>query len=233
MALKRATGSALAAEIARRTGYAFRDTALLQRALTHSSAVNVATNNERLEFLGDRVLGLVVADMLYVSLPNAREGDLAPRFSALVEARTCADVGDEIGLPELIRAHSAVKTHASRTYLADAMEALIAAVYLDGGMDAARALVLRYWQRRSSEVLTKPRNPKSEIQEWLAQRTERRPVYSITARSGPDHEPVFTVELSVEGYDAVVADGRSRQAAEQAAAATFLVREGVWEPESA
>ncbi len=231
MALKRATGDALAAEIARRTGHAFRDVGLLQRALTHASAVNVQRNNERLEFLGDRVLALAVADMLYSALPDASEGELAPRFNALVEARTCAEVGMEIGLDELVRAHATVKAHSGKGYLADAVEALIAAIYLDGGMEAARAFILRHWQKRSSGIVVKPRNAKSEVQEWLAQRTAARPAYSIAARSGPDHEPVFTVELAVEGYDPATGQGRSRQAAEQAAAGAFLVREGVWETE--
>lgn len=233
MALKRPAGDALAAEIARRTGYAFRDVSLLQRALTHASAVSAATNNERLEFLGDRVLALVVADMLYTALPQATEGELAPRFNALVEARTCIEVGLEIGLEQLIRAHGTVKAHVAKGYLADAVEALIAAIYLDGGMEAARAFVLRYWTPRALTVAARPRNAKSEVQEWLAQRTPGRPAYRILAREGPDHEPVFTVELAVEGFAPAIGTGRSRQTAEQAAAATFLVREGVWSAEGA
>ena len=204
---------------------------LLQTALTHSSAVKAVANNERLEFLGDRVLGLVVAEMLFGLFPDAREGDLAPRFNALVDARTCGAVGLELGLDMLIRADATLKARRGGTtgnYLSDAVEALIAAIYLDGGMEPARAFILRYWQPRSHAVIEKPRNPKSELQEWLAQAKGARPEYVIEAREGPDHEPVFTVAVNVAGFASSRATGPSRRAAEEAAATAFLLREGVW-----
>jgi ribonuclease-3 len=234
MPLKRPTGEALAAEIAARTGYVFKDLRLLETALTHSSAVKAATNNERLEFLGDRVLGLVVADMLLRQFPNAREGEIAPRFNALVDARTCSMIGTEMELGKYMRADSALTSGARRAggnYLADAVEALIAAIYVDGGIDAARAFVLRYWEPISRKVVDKPVNPKGELQEWIAKSGDVRPVYVIESREGPDHQPIFTVSVQVKGYSPMTGSGSSRRAAEEAAAAAFLLREGVWTAE--
>jgi ribonuclease III len=234
MALKRPTGAALAEALRDRIGYTFRDHQLLQMALTHSSAVRATSNNERLEFLGDRVLGLVVAEMLFRLFPDSREGDLAPRFNALVDARTCGSVGVELGLDVLIRADAALKAFkGGRTgnYLSDAVEALIAAIYLDGGMEPTRAFIMRYWERRSLSVVDKPRNPKSELQEWIAQKNGMRPEYTIESREGPDHEPIFTVAMTVSGYAPSRASGPSRRGAEEAAAAAFLIREGIWTEE--
>ncbi len=236
MAFKRPTGEALAEILCEKTGHRFRDMRLLQTALTHSSAVRADDNNERLEFLGDRVLGLVVADMLFRLLPGAREGDLAPRFNALVDARACGAVGVEMGLDALMRADAVLKSKArgrAVNYLSDAVEALIAAIYLDGGIEPARAFILRYWEPRSHDVVEKPRNPKSDLQEWLALKGGERPDYVIEARVGPDHEPVFTVAVNVAGFDSSRASGGSRRSAEEAAATAFLVREGVWTQQEA
>jgi len=234
MPLKRPTGEALAREIAARTGYAFKDLRLLETALTHSSAVKATSNNERLEFLGDRVLGLIVADMLLKQFPEAREGDIAPRFNALVEARTCSNIGLEIELDKYMRADSALKSGGRRAggnYLADAVEALVAAIYVDGGIDAARAFVLRFWEPLARLAIEKPANPKGELQEWISKSSEVRPAYSIEGREGPDHQPVFTVSVRVAGFEPAQGTGSSRRAAEEAAAAAFLVREGVWTAE--
>jgi ribonuclease-3 len=234
MGLKRPTGEALAIALRDRTGHVFRDVGLLQTALTHSSAIKAKTNNERLEFLGDRILGLVVAEMLFAQFPDAREGELAPRFNALVDARTCGAVGLELGLDTLIRADAALKAGKSgkaSNYLSDAVEALIAAIYLDGGMEPSRAFIQRYWEPRSRDVIEKPRNPKSDLQEWVAQANGARPEYAIERREGLDHEPVFTVAVSVAGFEHARASGRSRRAAEEAAATEFLIREGVWQDE--
>lgn len=231
MALKRPTGEALAALVQTRTGYAFKDIRLLETALTHSSAVKAASNNQRLEFLGDRVLGLMVADMLFEKFPDAPEGEIAPRFNALVDARTCSEIGVEMQLEELVRADAALKVRSRGSggnYLADAVEALIAAVYLDGGIDAARQFVLRYWQPRAQTVVAKPPNPKSELQEWLAKIGDARPEYVIENREGPDHQPIFTVSVRVRGLAPAQGTGGSRRAAEEAAATTLLLREGVW-----
>lgn len=231
MGLKRPTGEALATALGERTGHAFRDWRLLETALTHSSAVRAVENNERLEFLGDRVLGLVVADMLFHLFPEAREGEIAPRFNALVDARTCAEVGVELELGQFVRADAALKARArgsGANYLADAVEALIAAIYIDGGMEAARGFVLRYWEPRSRTMVEKPANPKGELQEWVARSNEIRPEYVIEKREGPDHQPLFTVSVQVAGFAPVLGTGGSRRAAEEAAATAFLLREGVW-----
>lgn len=231
MGLKRPTGDTLAKALAGRTGHAFADARLLETALTHSSAVKAPTNNERLEFLGDRVLGLIVAELLFHRFPDAREGEIAPRFNALVDARTCAEIGGELELADFVRADAALKARmrgSGGNYLADAVEALIAAIYIDGGLEAARAFVLRYWEPRLSLVVAKPANPKSELQEWVARSSDARPEYSIEGREGPDHQPVFTVLVRVRGFAPSHGTGGSRRAAEEAAATAFLKREGAW-----
>lgn len=230
MPAKRPALKVLAEGIREITGHDFADIGLAQRALTHSSAIGTNENNERLEFLGDRVLGLVVAQMLYRLYPDAPEGDLAVRLGALVSADTCADIAQTIGLDRFVRTDSALRSGAgrrARNVLADAIEALIAALYLEGGLDAAGAFVLRHWQPRAEKAGRLPRDSKTELQEWVVRLNGERPVYAVTGREGPDHEPVFTVELSVPGFAAVQAAGRSKQAAERAAATAFLVREGV------
>ena len=231
MGLKRPTGESLAKALAGRTGHAFGDLRLLETALTHSSAVKALANNERLEFLGDRVLGLIVAEMVFRRFPEAREGEIAPRFNALVDARTCAEIGEELELADFVRADAALKARtrgAGGNYLADAVEALIAAIYLDGGIEAARAFVTRYWEPRLSMVVAKPANPKSELQEWAAKSGDARPEYRIESREGPDHQPLFTVLVKVPGLAPARGTGGSRRAAEEAAATALLLREGVW-----
>lgn len=231
MGLNRPTGDALAKALAGKTGYAFNDLRLLETALTHSSAVKAVANNERLEFLGDRVLGLIVADMLFRRFPEAREGEIAPRFNSLVDARTCAEIGNELRLADFVRADAALKARtrgSGGNYLADAVEALIAAIYIDGGIDAARAFVRRFWEPRMDMVVAKPLNPKSDLQEWVAKGSDARPEYAIEKREGPDHQPVFTVSVSVAGFEPSLGVGGSRRAAEEAAATAFLKREGVW-----
>lgn len=233
MPLKRPTGDALASAIAARTGHAFKDKRLLETALTHSSAVRATTNNERLEFLGDRVLGLIVADMLLKLFPDEKEGDIAPRFNALVDARTCAKIGLDLELDQFMRADAALRASARKggNYLADAVEALVAAIYLDGGLEAAQKFVLGLWEPLARKAVDKPVNPKGELQEWIAQSSDARPAYVIENREGPDHQPVFTVSLQVDGFKPAHGKGSSRRAAEEAAASAFLIREGVWTAE--
>ncbi|MER9503006.1 ribonuclease III [Mesorhizobium sp. M0579] len=232
MALKRPTGETLADLVTAKTGHSFRDVRLLETALTHSSAVKASSNNQRLEFLGDRVLGLIVADLLFEKFPEAPEGEIAPRFNALVDARTCSEIGIEMQLEDLVRADAALKARSRGSggnYLADAVEALIAAVYIDGGLDAARQFVLRYWEPRSQKVVAKPPNPKSDLQEWIAKTSDVRPEYAIEKREGPEHQPVFTVSVKVGGFAPASGTGGSRRAAEEAAASAFLMREGIWD----
>jgi len=232
MAARKPTGQALAEMARERTGHVFRDIERLERALTHSSARRHAGSDyERLEFLGDRVLGLVVAEMLFKAFPGAPEGELAVRLNALVSGATCADVAEEIGLADLIRADSGLKTLAGpngRSTRADAMEALLAAIYLDGGLEAARPLIERHWGPRSRQAQGAKRDPKTELQEWAHQSAAATPVYTIAGREGPDHEPVFTVTVQVGTLEPTIGRGRSKREAEQAGAAAMLRREGVW-----
>ncbi|RWD66028.1 ribonuclease III [Mesorhizobium sp.] len=233
-ASKRLTADALAEALAPRTGHAFADRQRLQRALTHASArsTHAGVDYERFEFLGDRVLGLVVADMLLAAFPDAAEGELSLRLNALVNAEALSDIAEEIGLPELIRAGSDVRNldGRKRTNLrADALESLIAVLYLDGGLEAARAFIHRYWQPRSQAIGAARRDAKTELQEWAHQAAAGAvPAYRVDGREGPDHDPLFTVSVKVGSFDPATGSGRSKREAEQAAAATLLLREGVW-----
>jgi len=233
-ASKRLTADALAEALAGRTGHAFADRQRLQRALTHASArsTHAGVDYERFEFLGDRVLGLVVADMLLAAFPDAVEGELSLRLNALVNAEALSEIAEEIGLPELIRAGSDVRNldGRKRTNLrADALESLIAVLYLDGGLEAARAFIHRYWRPRSQAIGAARRDAKTELQEWAHQAASgAMPVYRVDGREGPDHDPLFTVSVTVGAFIPAVGSGRSKREAEQAAAAALLLREGVW-----
>jgi len=218
------------------TGHVFRDRALADGALTHASARGASrVDYQRLEFLGDRVLGLIVAEMLYAAFPNAPEGELSLRLNALVNAEVLAAIADETGLGELIRAAADVRALSPKKRVnvrADVTEALIAALYLDGGMDAARAFIQRWWEPRAKAAGAARRDPKTELQEWAHQVSGSAPVYETCGREGPDHDPVFTVSVSIEGRAAAKATGRSKREAEQNAAAAMLLREGVWHSET-
>ena len=211
-----------------RLGHQFRKPDLLTRAVTHAS-IGTATrpDNQRLEFLGDRVLGLVMAEALLAADPGAREGQLAPRFNALVRKETCAAVAREIGLGEVLKlGRSEMLTGGRRkeALLGDAMEAVIAAVYLDAGMDAARDVVLRLWGDRIDRVDDDARDPKTALQEWAQARGLRPPAYLDTGRSGPDHAPRFSVEARLEDGRAATGDAPSKRAAQQAAATALLAQ---------
>lgn len=231
MAGKPAAGSDPVAAIEAITGFAFSDHDLLRRALTHASTGRA--DYQRLEFLGDRVLGLIVAQMVFEAHPDAPEGELSLRFNALVNAETLAAIADEIGLSALIHAGSGVSGAKRVNLRADVMEALIAALYLEGGLEAARAFVLRHWAARASAPGAARRDPKTELQEWAHQVARAVPAYSVDKREGPDHDPVFEVSVRVAGLEPGVGAGRSKREAEQAAAAALLLREGVWHEEAA
>ena len=222
--------AAAVADLERRIGHVFSDRALIERALTHASAVQGrrgVLDNERLEFLGDRVLGLVIADALTTADGGASEGDLSKRLHALVDRATCAEVAQAIDLGPAIRLPGGEpQARHNETILADACEALIAALYLELGWERARAIVLDLWR----DALARPidqttANPKSELQEWAAALKRPPPRYRIQSREGPDHAPTFVVEVQVEGFDAVAAPGKSRQEAEKAAAQALLKKE--------
>lgn len=211
-----------------RLGHTFRKPDLLLRAVTHAS-IGTATrpDNQRLEFLGDRVLGLVMAEALLSADVQAREGQLAPRFNALVRKETCADVAREVGLGDVLKlGRSEMLTGGRRkeALLGDAMEAVIAAVYQDAGFEAARALVLRLWGKRIAAVEPDARDAKTSLQEWAQARAMVPPTYEEAGRSGPDHAPVFTVRVTLANGASAEATANSKRAAEQAAAKLLLER---------
>ena len=209
-----------------RLGYDFTKPDFLVRSVTHSSMVSPhRDDNQRLEFLGDRVLGLVMAEALLAADPGAPEGLLAPRFNALVRREACADVARQIDLGAVLKlGRSEMKSGGRRkeALLADAMEAVIAAVYQDGGFDAARRVILHLWGARVSNVAEDARDAKTSLQEWAQARGEVPPVYVEVARSGPDHQPVFTIEVRLASGPSEQATAGSKRHAEQAAAAALL-----------
>ncbi|MAJ93797.1 MAG: ribonuclease III [Rhodospirillaceae bacterium TMED63] len=213
------------AELEEILGYRFNDSGLLTRALTHSSLKNSGNDAsyERLEFLGDRVLGLIIAELLIDEFPDSAEGKLAPRLASLVSGRTLADVARNLGLAKFILmtdGEAAAGTNERDSVLADCCEAIIGSVYRDGGLDAATTLVRRYWIPLLVEV--EPRVSKSELQEWVQGRGLPLPRYTVVDRQGPAHAPEFTIELKIATEDPILATGTSKQAAEQAAAAEML-----------
>lgn len=219
--------------LAARLGHAFRDPALLERALTHRSAGDGAASvpdNERLEFLGDRVLGLVVAERLMDLDPDAPEGDLAARLNALVSREACAAVARRLEVGPALRLSGGETRSGGRdkgSILAGAMEALIAAVHVDSGLDAARAVIARLWPHEFDRLEdARPKDSKTRLQEWAQARGLPLPAYAVVDRRGADHLPVFTVEVAVMDLAPARADGASRRLAEKAAAQAMLEREG-------
>lgn len=211
-----------------RLGHDFDDPELLIRALTHGSlSSQTRPDNQRLEFLGDRVLGLVMAEAVLAHDPDAAEGLLAPRFNALVRKETCADVARQIDLGVVLKlGKSEMKTGGRRkeALLGDAMEAVIAAVYRDAGYEAARDLILRLWGDRIAQVEADARDAKTSLQEWAQARGQTPPVYIEIGRSGPDHAPIFTVEARMQSGEAARSEARSKRQAEQAAAKLLMAR---------
>ena len=224
------------------TGHEFRDVERLDRALTHSSVGGGSSGGtggaegerhyERLEFLGDRVLGLLIAEMLHDKFPDATEGELSVRLNALVNAEACAAVADELRLHEMIATGADVKRLTGKrmqNVRADVVESLIAAIYLEGGLEDARRFVHRYWEGRSEDVNSGRRDGKTELQEWAHARGLETPDYRVIRREGPDHEPTFTVAVSLDGEERARGRGRSKRIAEQAAAERVLRAENVWD----
>jgi ribonuclease III len=212
----------------RRIGHDFARPELLVRALTHASLSSpTRPDNQRLEFLGDRVLGLVMAEALLAADRGATEGQLAPRFNALVRKETCAAVAREVGLGDVLKLGRSEMLSGGRrkeALLGDAMEAVIAAVHLDAGFEPARALILRLWDARISAVQADARDPKTALQEWAQARGQNPPSYAEVARDGPDHAPVFTVEVLLDSGQTARATAGAKRQAEQSAARALLSR---------
>lgn len=206
-----------------RLGHQFADLKLLNRALLHAS-LDIEDDNEKLEFLGDRVLGLVIAERLIATHDDEAEGALARRLSQLVSRRICAMVGEEMDLASVLRADEGLQKNKAlpQNILADACEALLGAVYLDGGLSAAASVIDKHWQSFFEAQTDAPIDSKTALQEWLMQRSLPLPVYEIVDRSGPDHAPQFTVSVTCE-LGAAQGNGPSRKLAEQKAAAALLM----------
>jgi ribonuclease III len=217
-----------------RIGYRFRDAALLDQALTHISALTGARNRsgsyQRLEFLGDHVLGLVVSDMLFRAFPRADEGELSRRLADLVRKEACADVAATIELGAAIRLGASESNAGGRSriaILADVCEALIGAVFVDGGYEAAAALITRLWEQRMRAPKRPLRDAKTMLQEWAQAQGLPTPAYREVERTGPDHDPEFRVVVELPARPPAEGTGRSKRSAEQAAASVMLAREGV------
>lgn len=194
-----------------------------ERALTHGS--QAAANYERLEFLGDRVLGLAMAEWLYEAFPEEPEGSLSKRLNALVTGAVCAEVAREIGVRQFVRLGKQARDDGagdSDNVLGDVMEALIGALYLDAGYATARAFIRRAWAVRIHADARAPQHPKSALQEWAAAHNRKTPAYEVIDRSGPQHAPRFTVRVSLGNFAQAEAEGSSKQEAETAAARALL-----------
>ncbi|PPD30718.1 MAG: ribonuclease III [Hyphomicrobium sp.] len=214
-------------------GHRFKNPALIERALTHASVRGGKAHrddNERLEFVGDRVLGLAIAEALSDAFPLATEGDLARRYNRLVRGETCAQVARELNLgASLILSESENESggREKETILADAMEAVLGAIFLDAGFEKSRAVVRELWQSHFALFLHVEADAKSALQEWAQGRGLALPEYVEIARKGPDHAPRFTSEVRIVGKRPARGEGASKRQAEQAAATALLTREGV------
>ena len=216
--------AALARWVEATLGHRPKDEALFERAVTHSSHSD-GEDYERLEYLGDRVLGLAVASWLYELFPGEPEGKLSRRLNALVAGETCAEVGREIGVPEHLRLGKQARDDGasdSDNVVGDAVEALIGALFLEAGFEAAAKFVRQAWGDRVSTRDKAPKHPKSALQEWAAAHDRKAPVYELTSRTGPHHAPRFVVEVEIRGVGSASAEGTSKQEAETAAAAKLM-----------
>ncbi len=215
-------------EFTARLGHDFAQPELLIHAITHASlATPQRPDNQRLEFLGDRVLGLVISEALLKADAGASEGLLAPRFNALVRKETCAAIAREIALGDVLKLGRSEMMSGGRrkeALLGDAMEAVVAAVYLDGGLEAARAVILRLWQDRIGSVKADARDAKTALQEWAQARALPPPDYTELGREGPDHQPIFTVAVRLDSGETEIAKAGTKRQAEQAAAKVLLAR---------
>ncbi|HTV33471.1 MAG TPA: ribonuclease III [Methylocella sp.] len=214
-----------------RIGHFFTNGRLLTAALTHVSAAAGPKREsyQRLEFLGDRVLGLAVAEMLYEAFPQADEGELSRRLAALVRKESCAEAAQAWGLDACIRFGESEKQSGAvnPAILGDVCESIIGAVFLDAGYGAAKTVVASAFKQRMRAPGHPLRDSKTLLQEWAQSRGLPAPVYRETARSGPDHAPEFTVSVEVAGFPQAAAKGQAKRLAEQAAAAAFIAREGI------
>jgi ribonuclease-3 len=230
----KAAEKAATAELEARVGHKFADPALLATAFTHVSALKPARNRgesyQRLEFLGDHVLGLIVSDMLYRAFPNADEGELSKRLADLVRKESCADVAKSLGLVDDIKlgqVGASASARLRKSVLGDICEALIGAIFIDGGYAAAAQFVERNWTERMRKPRRPLRDPKTVLQEWAQSKGMPTPVYREVERTGPHHDPQFRVSVDLPGLAPAEGVGGSKRAAEKVAASVMIEREGV------
>ena len=220
------------AEVASATGHTFADPELLKRAMTHSSVASENVRDlERLEFLGDRVLGLLTAEALWRRYPDMSEGELAPRLNQLVRKETCADAARYFDLGPALTMSAGEENNGGRdrdAILGDAMESLLGALYVDGGLEAARQVWDQFWGERLEAIAAGHRDPKTSLQEWAQAEGHGTPSYVDVGRTGPDHAPRFTVEVRAGKLAPEQGKGSSKRDAQADAALTILKREGVW-----
>jgi ribonuclease-3 len=205
----------------RRIGYTFQNLDFLRSAMTHASVKKSGKAFERLEFLGDRVLGLIIADYLHVHYPQDNEGALAKRLANLVRRETCEYVANEINVRGIIRVANVADLEKS-TICSDAVEALIGAIYLDGGLDAALQFVLEFWKTHLEHNAPPHKDAKSQLQEYLQSQNQPIPQYILKKRTGPDHAPRFEVSVTLTGGVEITGTGLSKRIAEQEAAKNCL-----------
>lgn len=200
--------------------YKFKNQDFLKKALTHSSVRHSGNAFERLEFLGDRVLGVVIAEYLYKHFQKENEGDLAKRLAVLVSKETCDQIGNLVTLPDFLKLAGDRSTNSA--VLADAVEAVIAAIYLDGGLKACSQFIINYWKPFIEKNTAPPKDPKTTLQEWAQSKGLAIPSYKLIESSGPQHEPLFKVEVSIMNHPPHFGVGNSKRIAEQAAATSLL-----------
>ena len=230
----RISAAEAAAAVELRIGHTFKDRALLTAALTHVSALKSGKSRtesyQRLEFLGDHVLGLVVADMLYRAFPKASEGEMSKRLADLVRRETCADVALELGIAEAIKLGAVsgnARERLRQGVLGDICESVIGAIYLDAGYAASHDFIVRNWTERMRKPVRPLRDPKTILQEWAQGRGLPTPAYREVERTGPQHDPRFRIAVDVTGLEPSEGVGANKRAAEQAAASAMLLRENV------
>ena len=206
----------------KKIGYSFANRDILHKALCHSSHSGAKTSYERLEFLGYRVLGLLLAHHFYLAFPNDDEGALSLRLHGEARMSTLADVARALNLADYIQSQTGLEIESNDSVMADVVESIMAAIYLDSGLDAAKEFLERHWRLNENTVSRHEKDPKSCLQEWSLQRGLGLPKYRQVSKNGPDHAPQMTYEVKIEGYDAISATAGSRKTAEQTAAATLL-----------
>ena len=204
-------------------GYVFHNKSWVDKALTHPSLQRSAKDFERLEFLGDRVLGIVVAEWLYKAFPKDKEGHLAKRLASLVCRETCEAVAGTLRLSFFLYALESEKQDHT-TVMSDAVEALIGAMFLDGGLDPCQTFIRRFWQPLLHTTLDPPKDPKSKLQEWIQSLGKPIPTYHMVDMKGTQHTPVFYIDVCIEGWDPIQGEGRTKRLAERDAAKRFLAQ---------